>query len=339
MPDQTPDPILQLERFTTDDLGSAPLHPAQVRRLGDRRRTRRHAALVAASVVAVLAAVTPVALLGRPDGGEAPAPAVTTSARPSPAPTTPTVITYPGLGLQVTNAADAHKLTGTSAAFRAFIASQAVRAASDGTSCPGAAHGVAVQKYSGAGYAIGSVNSCGGYVALWVVHDGHWQEGYGTQDTWDCATLRYFDVPQSFATGCADEAGEDFGPKTVAGLRLGMTADQVNAAGGSVDPVPDSSCSSLLLPNQQEVADQTDGYVSPTSGLVAIFARPGMKTPAGVGLGSTLGELRAAYPDATQAHSYWVVPVDGRTEYEFGVEQTGMVGELVLTRTVQDCFG
>jgi hypothetical protein len=340
MPDQTPDPIRQLERFTTDDLVSAPLDPAQVRRLGDRRRTRRHVGLVAASVLAVLVAATPVAFLAHRDGGDdAPAPAVTTSASPSPAPTTPTVITYPGIGLRVTNAADAHKLTDTTAAFRAFIAGQAVRAATEGESCPDAAHGVAVQKYSSAGYAIGSVNSCGGYVALWVDHDGHWQEGYGTQDTWDCATLRYFGVPRSFATGCADEASDDFGPKTVAGLRLGMTVDQLNATDAWVDPAPASGCAGLLLPHQQEVADQTDGYVSPTDGLVAIFARPGMKTPQGIGLGSTLAELRAAYSDATRANGYWVVPVDGQTEYEFGIEQSGIVGELLLTRTTQDCFG
>jgi hypothetical protein len=43
--------------------------------------------------------------------------------------------------------------------------------------------------------------------------------------------------------------------------------------------------------------------------------------------------------DEAESNGYWVVPVGSRTEYEFGVEQSGIVGELLLTRTAQDCFG
>src|SRR4051812_9212916 len=236
------DPIRDLESFGTGGVTMTPIPASEVRRLGNRRRARRRTtAVVAGAVVAVLAIGVPVALT---HGGDArgsgyiadqtPTPTSAATQQPSPTatasdsatapetPATPQVITYPGIGIEVSAAADADKLTGTSAEFKAFIADQAEKAAADGGSCPDAAHGVAVHKYSSAGYAVGSVNSRGGYVALWVIHDNTWQEGYGTQDVWDCAVLNYYGVPHSFAGDCFNYTG-DFGPSKVQGLRLGMS--------------------------------------------------------------------------------------------------------------------
>ncbi|MET3963537.1 hypothetical protein ABIE44_003471 [Marmoricola sp. OAE513] len=337
------DPITQLENFGNGGIVTTPLEPAAVRSLGDRRRARRTALLTALAAAAVFAVVVPTALVAsRDNGGSSVDPVGTpgptaTSGTPS-APPVPEVITYPGTGVEISAPDQVHLLTGTSTTFKAFIAEVARRANQDGAACPAASHGVTVQKYSSAGYAIGGVNSCGGYAALWVDRDGSWQEGMGTQDAWNCDTLSYLKVPKSFAGECFDEAG-GFGPTTVNDLRLGMTAAQVTAAGGSLGQ-PGEGCRSVQLSYQPAVPAKTDGYFSPTIGLAAVFARPGMTTPERIGLGSSLAKLRDAYPTArTGGNGYWVVTLSDDTEYEFGIEKDGTVGEMLLTRTDQDCFG
>jgi hypothetical protein len=338
MPEHTHDPIRDLENFDSGGLGMTPLEPAQVRRLGNRRRTRRNALLVAAAAVAVVAAASPAVILAGGDDSHEPTPAVTTTPSPTSTPTTtpPKVITYPGQGVEVVTDADVQKLTGTTADFRAFIAALAQKAVAAGTGCPDAFHGITVQKYSSAGYALGGVNDCGGYAALWVERDGVWQEGMGTQEAWDCDTLGYLQVPTSFAGECFNEAG-GFGPDEVNGLRLGMTQAQVEAAGGVVEPGAPGVCRGVLFPYASPVPDQTDGWFSPDDELVFLSARPGMKTPERIGLGSSRAAVEAAYPNGRLQQGYWVVPLDGGNEYEFGIEADGTVGEAILTKSYQDC--
>jgi hypothetical protein len=333
MSEPTRDPIHDLEAFGTGGHVMTPLAPNEVRRLGDRRRThRRTAAVLAASVVAAAAVAVPVALTrgGDPDGHGN----IAHTSTPTPTTTsTPTVTTYPGTGVEVKSAADVDKLTGTSPDFRSFIVDQL-----DKITGPDHCAVIHVQKYSSAGYALGDVGSCGGYAALWVKLDGNWQEGMGTQDTWDCTTLNYLGVPRSFVGDCGNEAG-GFGPDEVSGLRLGMTQAQVEAAGGALDPGLADACRGLLLPYQSRVPDHADGWFSPAKNLVAIAARPGMKTPERIGLGSSRADVEAAYPRGSLQNGYWVVPLGGGIEYEIGLEATGTVGELMLTDSQQDCFG
>ena len=49
------------------------------------------------------------------------------------------------------------------------------------------------------GYAVGGVNDCGGYAAMWAVVDGQWKEIQGTQDTWECRVLKRYQVPSGVA--------------------------------------------------------------------------------------------------------------------------------------------
>ena len=334
------DLIRQLESFEIRGDTMTPTPPSEVRRLGDRRRTRRRTtALVAASVVAVLAVGIPVALTrdGDPDGSRNIT--HTPSSTPAPSVTEPThpVITYPGEGIQVVTDADVQKLTGTTAAFRAFIAGQAQRAVAAGAACPDAFHGITVRTYSSEGYALGGYNDCGGYIALWVDRDDVWQEGMGTQDAWDCDTLAYLNVPTSFVGGeCSNEAG-GFGPDDVNGLRLGMTQAQVEDLGGVIEPGAPGMCRGVQFPYLSPVANQTDGWFSPSRDLVFLSARPGMKTPERIGLGSSRAAVEAAYPNGRLQQGYWVVPLEGGNEYEFGIEADGTVGEAILTRSDQDC--
>ncbi|QNN51292.1 hypothetical protein [Nocardioides mesophilus] len=91
MPEHSPDPLRDLKDFGLGGTVLTPLEPAQVRRLGDRRRARRRGATAAIAAVAVVAALSPVLLLnnGASDTGS-PADGVSTPAS-SPSSTPPTL--------------------------------------------------------------------------------------------------------------------------------------------------------------------------------------------------------------------------------------------------------
>lgn len=316
MPDHN-DPIHLLEHFGNGGVDVAPLDPAQVRRLGDRRRTRRRAAVVVAAAAVVVAAVVPIAVL---NGHDDAAPPITDhSGGPTPAPTPtagPTttaapehITTYPEPGITVVTTSDVDKLTGTSPAFKAFIADQASRAAA---TCPDAAHAITVTKYSSAGYAIGGVNSCGGYAALWTQHDGTWGEGQATQDGWDCDALAYLEVPRSFAGDCIDEAGS-FGLRGAGGPEPGMTRAQAEAAGVRItDDAAAPPCVATQYAAAVVPADDTRGLFSPHDGLVQVAMTSAMKTAEGVGLGTPRSKVLAAYPHGqAAADNLWLVPRPG----------------------------
>lgn len=342
MPEHTPDPIDRLRSLRNGGLAVSPLPPEEVRRLGSRRRSRRHIAVAVASAAIVIAAVVPVTLVATQDSnndshqiGPANDPTATVTAEDL------QVITFPEPGIEVVEQADTAKLVGTSEEFKTFIGRVADERAASAVSCPGAFHGVTVQKYSGAGYATGGVNACGGYVAVWVKGDAGWHEVMGGQEAFDCDELRYYDVPKSFVGGCYDYRGY-FGPTDVGGLRLQMTAAQIQALHATLDPVDGPGCRGVLYADEQRIGDSIDGYLSPTKGLEALFARPGMKTPKGIGLGSSLADVRAAYPsvhlEQRQTDRPWVVRLDDTSEYQFGLAADDTVNSLILTRPDQDCF-
>ncbi len=287
------DPIEELESFGSGGLLTSPLPAAEVRRLGDRRRSRRRTALTTACAAVVAAAVVPVVVLNHGGGTHGPGPAHHVRV---PA---PKVITYPGSGISVKTAADTAKLTGTSPAFKAFIAGEARRAVADGAACPGAAHEITVQKYSTAGYAIGGFNSCGGYAALWAVSAdyGTWGEGQATQDMWDCDALAYLNVPTSFTGPCAVEAG-DFATPGAGGAEPGMSKAQLTALGFVVSApstIQPSNCPQVDY-GMPVLPDTNAGLYDPQDGLVAIYATTSMKTAEKVGLGTPRSRALAAYP-------------------------------------------
>lgn len=107
------------------------------------------------------------------------------------------VIAYAGgesPGVLVRGPRDAAQLRRSPAAFKRFIGRTAQRVV-DHASCSEATVGIMVEFVSTAGYAVGSVNECGGYAALWASVDGRWREIEGTQDAWDCAVLEHYAVP------------------------------------------------------------------------------------------------------------------------------------------------
>jgi hypothetical protein len=100
--------------------------------------------------------------------------------------------------VEVTNRAQASRLRGAPADFKQFIGETAEKL-SQGTTCEGAYVGVTVELLRTDGYALGGVNDCGGYAALWAVVDGSWKEIGGTQDMWGCRRLERYQVPSDVA--------------------------------------------------------------------------------------------------------------------------------------------
>lgn len=130
-----------------------------------------------------------------------------TPATPSEPAPEPRLIVYAGgesPGVEVRAGADAENLRGAPDAFKAFIGRTAQEVA-DASSCSDGYVGVTVATLRTDGYAVGGVNDCGGYAALWATVDGEWQEIAGTQEAWDCTVLERYAVPSDVVgTTCYD---------------------------------------------------------------------------------------------------------------------------------------
>jgi hypothetical protein len=130
------------------------------------------------------------------------------AAAPEPTETAaPRLLAYAGgesPGAEIRSQADADKLQGAPPAFKRFIGRTAERLA-DGSTCTDGYVGVTVEFLRTDGYAVGGVNECGGYRALWAVVDGSWREVAASQEMWDCAVLDRYSVPSEIAgTHCYD---------------------------------------------------------------------------------------------------------------------------------------
>ena len=150
--------------------------------------------------VRLLAAAAALLVLGGCAGDDSPT-ASDPEPTPDPTPSAPQLISYDGDGshpVEIRTTADADGLAGAPDAFKDFIGRTAERVAED-SSCDDGYVGVRVRTLRTDGYATGSVNDCGGYVALWAVVDGDWKEIDGTQDLWDCAVLTKHRVPTDVA--------------------------------------------------------------------------------------------------------------------------------------------
>jgi len=138
-----------------------------------------------------------------------PTPSETTASETTPPETTPpstseeVVVDYGTAGVFVETSDDVDVLAGAPADFAAFVGTLADKAQQAGASCPDAAHGITVLRIRH-DFALGAVNDCGGYTALWSRVDGQWREILGTQEPWSCQDLAEHDVPQGFAGSCVE---------------------------------------------------------------------------------------------------------------------------------------
>ncbi len=137
--------------------------------------------------------------------------------------------------------------------------------------------------------------------------------------------------------GCGPQPAMVLAPDGLGDLRLGMSLAEVEAAGATVEQ--GESCSGFTAPGYRPREDAVDGFVSERDGLVAVFARPGVRTPEGIGLGSTAPQVAAAYPDARRAdNGLTYVRVAPGVSYSLGIADSTVVA-LALVVDEQDCIG
>lgn len=143
------------------------------------------------------------------------------------------------------------------------------------------------------------------------------------------------------APDAAHRPAQILGHTGVGPLTIGDSAREARAAGATLQGRASDACRGVVLPGREEQQDSTDGYLERGRGVVAIFAREGMRTTEGVRLGSTLREAEAAYPRLTALsdNGYRYVMLPDHRAYQLGFDRSGTVDELLLLDTRQGCFG
>ena len=132
-----------------------------------------------------------------------------------------------------------------------------------------------------------------------------------------------------------------FGPTSYDGLRLGMDAGEIRAAGGTTREPRPEMCARVRLPRDHGDAHASDGLVSKKVGLAYVVTTDARATtPEGIHVGSTRAEAEAAYPRAAKAPDFWIAPAPGHrgVSYMWGYRH-GRVSGLSMELDTQDCAG
>jgi hypothetical protein len=137
------------------------------------------------------------------------------------------------------------------------------------------------------------------------------------------------------------------GPDGFGALKLGMTASQAMGTGlvSGFSDDPQAECRGILLKDvTSRQPASVDGYLSAKHGVVSIVAPSGVRTPEGIGVGSTTTAVKRAYPaidlNATMDGGPDVpVPSNEAAFYLIPYDPaTSRVTHLSLALKGQDCF-
>lgn len=150
--------------------------------------------------------------------------------------------------------------------------------------------------------------------------------------------------PSDGATGGSTSPDLVFGPYGVNGLTLGMSAAEVRETGaasavqGSAHDGWKEGCLAVdyTFTGDDEPGD-VNGRISPEQGLEQLVATRDMRTPNGVGIGSTRSEVEAGFAHLVGAGDVLSSPAgDGSWAYEITLTD-GRVSRITLELPRQDC--
>ncbi|GAB2824368.1 hypothetical protein GCM10022221_23030 [Actinocorallia aurea] len=98
-----------------------------------------------------------------------------------------------------------------------------------------------------------------------------------------------------------------------------------------------SGCTTFVFKKKPKAAS---GYLSNKYGVIAIFAAKSMKTPKGIGIGSTKAAVKKAYPKLKDTVNVSWVPAPGSkvAQYNFLFGPDKKVYEMGLVHKKQHCF-
>ncbi|MBF8192892.1 hypothetical protein ITP53_45895 [Nonomuraea sp. K274] len=155
-----------------------------------------------------------------------------------------------------------------------------------------------------------------------------------------CGSLLATSTPALAHTTQAPKAA--LGPYGYGKVKLGMSAKKTKATGRVVlkMPVGEGTCSGWDLKAYPTGKNSVGLYISKRRGVAVIFAPKGVRTPEGIGIGSTMKQIKKAYPGLKTAASgfpYVSVPGNPTAYYAFFASKQGEIEELSLGLDTQDC--
>ena len=141
----------------------------------------------------------------------------------------------------------------------------------------------------------------------------------------------------------ADPAALVLGPDGISSLKLGMSRDQAEAT-GLVEPFRNEPNSDQCLWRSALTgAPAGEGMVlhNETLGVATIDAYPGVQTPEGITIGSSLAAVESAYPgfEYNDLHQRGYAPVPGNSQAVYRLAfADGTLVELTLQHAHQGCY-